>query len=211
MSFSREVTYLLVIVAVVVCPEMVGAQNLREMARQQAIRHPGVPLLIPQAPSDYSPKTIEELARESEVVLQGKVSRVGSYPANDDRVLTDFRILEPQVIAGRLDSASAPRQGPGVPVILTVWGGEVVVEGVPIRGVETNGEAIKDGAQYLLFLRRARQSGPGRYEIHYGGVFEIVAGEAKPLIKNADTIFKGTNDTRLTELISRIQTAVQAR
>jgi hypothetical protein len=179
------------------------------MAREQSIRNPGVPLLIPQAPSDYLPKTIEALARESEVVLLGRMSKVESYlSASGDQVLTDFSILAPQVIAGRLNSLSVPRPGEGVPLILTVWGGEVVVDDVPVRGVKTDGEPIKDGAQYLLFLRQARQSGPGRYEIYYGGAFEIVHSEAKPLLRNADTIFKGTNDTRLTELTSRIQKAM---
>jgi hypothetical protein len=212
MSFPREITYLAAIVAVVVCAETVSAQKLREMAREQSIRNPGVPLLIPQAPSDYLPKTIEELAMESEVVLQARMSKVESYlGASGNQVLTDFSILAPQVIAGRINPVSVRRPGAGVPLILTVWGGEVVVDGVPIRGVKTDSEPIKDGAQYLLFLRQARQSGPGRYEIYYGGAFEIVHGEAKPLLRNADTVFKGTNDTHLTEMTSRIQKATRGR
>ena len=212
MSFPRKITCLAAIVAVVAYAETVRAQNLREMAREQSIRNPGVPLLIPQAPSDYLPKAIEELAIESEVVLQGRLSRVESYlAANGNQVLTDFSILAPHVIAGRLHSLSVRRPGPAVPLILTVWGGEVVVDGVPLRAVRSDSEPIKDGAQYRLFLRQARQSGPGRYEIYYGGAFEIVHGEAKPLLKNADTIFKGTNDARLTEMTSRIQRAVQTR
>ena len=116
MSFPREITYLAAIVAVVVCAETVSAQKLREMAREQSIRNPGVPLLIPQAPSDYLPKTIEALARESEVVLLGRMSKVESYlSASGDQVLTDFSILAPQVIAGRLNSLSWARRSESRP------------------------------------------------------------------------------------------------
>lgn len=212
MSSFKVVIHLLMLVAIFGGSGIAFAQNLRELAREQAIRSPGVPLEQPAPPGDYWPKAIEELAREADVVLQAKLSRINSYlTSNEDRVLTDYRILESRVVAGRLSAMSSQVPGPGVALILTVYGGEVIVEGVTIRGTDNNREAIKDGGQYLLFLKQSRRREPGRYEIYYGGVFEISHEEVKPLLKRADDVFKGTIDGRLKDLVLRIQTAVQVR
>jgi hypothetical protein len=39
-------------------------------------------------------------------------------------------------------------------LILTAYGGEVVLDGVTVRGLDTNREPIASGAQYLLFRRQ---------------------------------------------------------
>jgi hypothetical protein len=187
-----------------------AAQNLRELAREQAIRNPGVPLVRPAPPGDYWPKAVEELAREADIVLQAKLTRINSYlSSTEDRVLTDYSILGPDVIAGRLRLPPMQIPGKTVPLIVSVYGGEVVVEGVPIRVTDQNFEAIKDGRQYLLFLKQSRRAEPGRYEIYYGGIFEISQEEVKPLLKRADDVFKGTVDARVNDLVARIRAAVR--
>jgi hypothetical protein len=211
--FSFKVlSHLLILVSISGFSGIASGQNLRELAREQAIRNPGVPLEQPAPPRDYRPKAIEELAREADIVLQGKVTRIKSYLApSEDRVLTDYSIVGPSVIAGRLPLMSTGVPGKIAPVILTVYGGEVIVEGVSIRGTDHSREAIKDGGQYLLFLRRSRLPEPGHYEIYHGGVFEISQEAVKPLLKRADDVFKGTLDARLNDLIARIRAAVQVR
>lgn len=212
MSSFKVVIHLLMLVAIFGGSGIAFAQNLRELAREQAIRSPGVPIVLPSAPAELWPKAIEEIASQADVILQAKLSRINSYlDQKEDRVHTDYRILEPNVIAGRLLPLSMPVPGSGVPLILTVWGGEVIVEGVTIRGVDTNREAIKDGGYYLLFLKPSPRREAGLYEIYYGAIFEIEQGAVTPLLKQADDVFKGTIDARLKDLVLRIQTAVQVR
>ena len=183
-----------------------SAQNIRELARQHATRNPGVPLEQPAPPADYLPKSIEELTTESDVVLEGRLSGAQSYLApSEDRILTDFRILQPKLIAGHLMEPSKPVPGESIPLILTVYGGEVVVEGVTVRGTDNNRQAIKDGGRYLLFLKASRSGAAGKYEIYYGAAFEIVNNDVKPLLKEADYVFTGGVEPRMEELVSRIQ------
>lgn len=98
-----------------------------------------------------------------------------------------------------------------MPLILTVYGGEVIVDSVLIRGTDNDRAAIKDGEQYLLFLRQSRRPGAGRYEIYHGGVFEILQDKVTPLLKRADAVFKGSVGATLKDLIAQIETAVQVR
>jgi hypothetical protein len=95
--------------------EIVNTQNLRELAKKQAVHNPGVPLVQPASPAEYLPKTIEELTRESDVVLQGRLAEARSYLSpSEDRVLTDYLILEPRIVSGRLLDLRTlvPGQGP---------------------------------------------------------------------------------------------------
>lgn len=182
------------------------------MAQEQAKRDPAVPILIPASPAELWPTTIEEVASQADVVLQARLSRIHSYlDAKGISVYTDYRILDPKVIAGRLPSLTTPVPGPGVPLILTVWGGEVIVEGVTIRGVETNGETIEDGGSYLLFLKPTRARQQGLYEVHYGAIFDIADGTVTPLLKQASDVFKSTIDGSLKDFVSRIQAAAKVR
>jgi hypothetical protein len=212
MAVFKVLTPTLMLVAILSCSGLAAAQNLRELAREQAIRNPGVPLEQPAAPGDYSPKTIEELSEEADVVLQAKLSRINSYlSSTEDRVLTDYSMAGGKVIAGRLPLPLTRVPGTAPPLILTVYGGEVTIEGVAIRGTDNSREPIRQGTEYLLFLMRSRRPELGRYEIYHAGIFEIVQDEVKPLLKRAGDVFKGTSDTRLKDLISRIQAAVRVR
>lgn len=146
-------------------------QNLRDLARQQAVRNPGVPLEQPAPPADYRPKTIEELTREADVVLVGQLVRLKSYLGpSEDRILTDYTVLGAKVLGGRLSRMTQPAPGAIPSLTVTVYGGEATVEGVLVRGTDTNRDPIKDGAQYVVFLKESRSAQAGRYEIYYGGI-----------------------------------------
>lgn len=184
---------------------LMAGQNLRELARELGPRNPGQPLYWPAPPGEYSPKGIEKVAAEADVVLRAKLSRSRSYLGpNEDRILTDYSILDGRVIAGRLPLLATRTPGTSIPLILTVYGGDVIVDGVLIRGTDGNFEAIKDGGEYLLFLKQSRSSEVGRYEVLDGAVFEILQENVRPLLKQADILFKGTVPARLNELLSKI-------
>jgi hypothetical protein len=188
------------------------SQKLRELAREHAHKNSKTPLQVPAPPRDYWPKPIEEIAREAEVVLQAKLSPMKSYiSASADYIATDYSIRDAQVVVGRLPIVASRTPGAVVPLILTDWGGETMVDGVLIRAIETSREAIKSDTEYLLFLRPARPQHEGQYEIYYGAIFEVTEDKVRPLLHQADAVFKGTVNGSREDLIRRIETAVRVR
>ena len=190
-----------------------GTQSaLLDQARKQSMENPGVPLNQPAPPGDYWPTEIATVSREATVVLVARLSKLKSYVApGGDHILTDYEIRAPRVIAGAFAMVAKGRPGQGTPLILTVYGGDVVLVGVQVRGTDYNREAINDGAEFLLFLRETPGKEPGRYQIHYGAIFEVSGQSARPLLKGADEVFKGTIDPQLKEMIARVQAAVMDR
>jgi hypothetical protein len=166
----------------------------------------------PASPAHYEPKTIEELTREAEVVVQATLVLARSYVTpRADRVLTDYSIVTPTVLAGRSPVSTPNRDGTAPALILTVYGGEVVLEAVTVRGLDTNREPITSGGQYLLFLMPSRSGQAGHYEIYYGGIFEIGAGNARALISDRDRVFKDATNTPLPNLLNQIRVAAPVR
>ena len=162
----------------------------------------------PAPPGDYAPKTFEELSKECDVVVQGKLVVIKSYLApSEDRVLTDYRLVAPKVLAGTFNVVASPTPGPGVPLTVTVYGGEVQLEGVHVRSTDNNRDPILEGRDYLLFLRQSRQKGPGLYEIYYAGIFEAAGNRLKPLLKRGDEVFDGSKNASLQEVVERLQKA----
>jgi hypothetical protein len=192
--------------------EVAAVQRLREMARHHAITRPGTPMPIPAPPADYFPTTIEQVAREAQVILRARLSKTRSYlDSAGDRILTDYRILEPAIVAGHLSSTPSARPGTGPHPTLTVWGGEAVVEGVLVRASDGNREPIEEGKEYLLFLKGSEPLDAARYVVYYGGIFEISETTARPLLRSAETIFKGATDGTLTDLLTRIRAGRTSR
>ena len=141
-----------------------GGQKLRELARAHSQKYPGTPLLQVGPLGDYLPKTIEELTREAEVVLHARLVRLKSYVGADgERVLSDFAIRDNLMLAARTADAAAAVQGASQTLIVTEFGGELMIEGVEVRSSAGGRAAITDGGEYLLFLKNARRPGPGRY------------------------------------------------
>ena len=203
--------FALLLVVLVMC-EVAAAQNLRELAHEHAKRHPGEPLLQVASPADYKPKTIEALTREAEVIVQATLVQARSYVSPDaDRVLTDYSIVTPTVLADRSPALTLSRAGTAPALILTTYGGEVVLEGVTVRGFDTSREPIANGAQYLLFLRPSRSGQAGQYEIYYGGIFEIAGGNARALIRDRDRVFKDAANAPLPSLLNQIRAAAPVR
>ena len=210
----KTLVCLFVIGAFVTGSSSAVAQDLRELARAQAIRNPGAPIQVPSPPGHYEPKTLEQLTNEAVVVVQATLSRFDSYLGSaGDRVLTDYLITAPTVISGRLSDSIQRVPGPGAAPILTVYGGEIVLEGVTVRCTDVNRGAIKDGGQYLLFLMLSRRPGPGRYEIYHGGIFEISGDQVTGLLRNAEGVFADflRNRPKPKDLVARIRKAALAR
>lgn len=211
MPALQRVVYL-VLFAILCLGGAATAQDLREMARRHARTRPGVPMELPAPPGDYRPKSIEALTREADVVLRATLTRIGSYlSSKEDRVLTDYTITSPRVIAGRLPvlTTRTPGESTRSPV-LTVWGGEVRIEGVWVRGTDGHRDPIENDVEYLLFLRPARMSTPGHYEIDSGGIFEVTPDALRPLLKRGDQIFPEFVEAPPREILERVAGTVKS-
>jgi hypothetical protein len=191
-----------------IAEDVAQGQDLRGFAKAHAAEKPGAALHLTGAPGEYSPKDIERLAGESDVVLRARLVRGEAYLGpNEDRVLTDYRIQVEQLVAGTLPLATQKAPGTTPPLTLTVYGGDVTVEGVLIRATDPNRHEIVDGRPYLLFLKHSRRGEPGFYEVHYGGIFDVSDNRVTPLLKQGGSIFKDTVGVALEDLIGKVKTA----
>ena len=208
MALARYAACLLTVGLLLLPPSTAGAQNLREIARHQAAKDPSVPLEIPAPPGHYEVKTMEEMGREARIVLEGRLSHPTSYLGrSEDRVLTDYTVVEARVILGQLSTPQSERPGPGKPIVLTVWGGQIDLEGVTVRGTDSDLNRITVGGRYLLFLRDSRANKPGHYEPYNGGIFEISGGRLKALLKNGNEVFPDAEHESLSDVIARVHKA----
>jgi hypothetical protein len=212
MSFKNMRSQLIAMAIVVLSTDAFAQTNLLEWVRQQARRDPNGTIQLPAPPGHYDAKPLEDLERESAVVLTGKLRRKSSYLGlKEDRVHTDYNITEVTVISGRLTLPAESISGEKVWPIVTVWGGETVVEGIRVRAIDRNFDAIEDGGDYLVFLRAARQSPIARYEIYDGAIFEIGAQYVTPLLKHGDDIFAWARELPMSELIAKIRASGKAQ
>ena len=63
-----------------------------------------------------------------------------------------------------------------------------------------------DGGEYLLFLMPSRGGG-NRYEPFHEGVFAVEEGKVKPLVRQADTLFKEAADAPLATVLANVREA----
>jgi hypothetical protein len=122
---------------------------------------------------DVSPVSIADLTKGSDLVVEGRLRPVRVYLSPGEQyVYTDYEIVSAQVI---VDRESAGRQpGPGGPTIVTLLGGEMVLEGKNVTLIDTTRRSLADGSQFLLFLKRTAEPGR-RYTLNRAtaGIFEI--------------------------------------
>ena len=179
------------------------AQTLRDRARNSGGKPVGSGVL-----SDIFPKSIEQLTSESDVVVIAMLQRQQTSLTADEKYLyTPYEMSNVRVVAGALPSISGAL-GKSNPLTLIHGGGEIVLEGVPVRSVDYH---LPDGlanGQYLLFLKQFRTE-PRQYQIYNGGVFAIDADKLRPMTAGSNTLFPGIKDTPVDQLVSRIQSAAK--
>jgi hypothetical protein len=193
-------------VALFIMARPLTGQTLSDQVRMS----PGTPVKI-DLQREFAPMTIEALAKGAHVVLQARLSKLGSYLMPDDEnVVTDYMLIGPRVIAGELPVTSSTL-GATVPLVLGAWGGEVMLNGTAIIATDhTMTEDLKNGTEYLLFLKKFGKVA-GHYQIYNGAVFAIEQGYARALIVHSDAIFRGASHVPVAELIPRIQRGAKSR
>jgi hypothetical protein len=145
----------------------------------------GRPVTLPVI-RDIRPLPISTLAR-ADLIVYGKLIHLKSY-MNDAKtdIYTDYQIIPDRVLVDR-SATGAKRPGQAPPRIVTLYGGEITVNGTPVKVVDTSLSRWTEGANLLLFLGRTDDE--DRYRL-YGddaGIFEIdSAGNVSSLLKHPE-------------------------
>jgi hypothetical protein len=88
---------------VAVVGSVLSAQTLRDRVREFGREHPDAVYRFPRAPGDFAgPQTIEGIARSADLVVQCKLTKGETRLVADEVAVTDYAIVEPSLLAGRL-------------------------------------------------------------------------------------------------------------
>jgi hypothetical protein len=137
------------------------------------------------------------------VVLLATLTRGQSHlTPNEEHVVTDYLVSDNQVLAGTLPAVLG-QLGATPAVVITVYGGEIVLEGKTARSMNYNMDLPSNG-RYVVFLK---QDGtvPGHYWIYNGAIFSINADQVRPLLKQSEDTFGGVHRAPASALIQRVQ------
>ena len=120
---------------------------------------------------------IEELV-SADLIVRGKLVRPQSNLSNDKRnIWTTYTLLPSRVLVDRTHKPSVP--GVTEPLMVTLYGGTVPVLGTTATMVDASLKRWTPGADVLVFLVKADDSGVKGYRPMGGasGVFEIASDE----------------------------------
>lgn len=183
----------------------VAPQELNERARDFAKRFPGEVMMVPGPLSDYSRKTVAQFTREADVVFHGRLIKLRTYISEDGRqVVSDYAIRDSQLLAATSDEAYSRAVDASKPRTVTLTGGELLLEGVQVRGASSVLRHVVDGGEYLLFLTRGGGEG---YALYSAGIFAVEGGRVKPLHVQAEYLHKDAVDAPLAAVLEAIQAA----
>jgi hypothetical protein len=127
------------------------------------------------------PVAFETLLQESPLVIIGRVHFARSYLTPDELyILSDFTIQLEQVLKGVVPVGQA-RPGQSRNLILTMYGGEIAVDGKKVSAKAMNTKELKSGERFLVFLQ-PYGTDVGRYKAAYGAIFEIQDDRMRSLL-----------------------------
>jgi hypothetical protein len=182
-------------------------QELNERARDFAKKYPGEVMMVPGPLSDYPRKTVAQFTREADVVFHGRLIKLNTYISEDGRqVVSDYAIRDSRLLAARSDEAYSRAVDAAKPRTVTLTGGELLLEGVTVRGASSVLRRVVDGGEYLLFLT-PRQAGGVGYTVYSAGIFAVEGGRVRPLHVQAEYLHKDAVDAPLATVLEAIQAA----
>ena len=117
-------------------------------------------------------------------------------------------ISEYRILAGTLMATSGPL-GSVTPPVLTMFRGEVMLDGVPARTTNFNFAPFAVGRN-LLFLGRGGKE-PWRYRLWHAGVFALNGEQVKPMLNQPDSVYVDVKQTPASTLIARVEQAAKSR
>ena len=129
---------------------------------------------------------------------------------NEMYILTEYQVA-PELgdWLGSQDSRSVkPRGTPAL--TLVVRGGGYTVDGFTVYDVDRTREPLKDGARYLLFLKRTDDK-TGRYTLFSAGAFQLGDDQLlKPTLKGAESAYRDLASRPSKEVLADIERLAKA-
>ena len=178
--------------------------------RERAMAAGGVPITM-SVMYDVELLSAADLAANADLIVEGRLVRLKSYYwPEEDTIYTDYRLIPNQIISER-GTRTNTSPGPSKPVVVTLRGGEVLMEGTPVTLVDSTRKVVNENTPLLLFLKRRGQTEP-LYEV-YGaaaGMFEIDRENVlhSTVRNNQSGEFHGL---RVQEALTRIKAAVRPK
>jgi hypothetical protein len=164
-------------------------------------RKPGTPVIFGVL-GEPIPLSVDELTKQSDLVVETRLSRLDTYVnADDTAIYTDFEMLPIRILAGNVPVA--------IPLMLRTYGGEVVREGVTIRAENHDSEQLKESALYLLFLKHLGPD-PTVYKLYNVGAFELSNDTARPLARGGADLYRDFSTT-YEDVIARVMKSARGK
>jgi hypothetical protein len=157
------------------------AQTIPDIARTKPVNP-----IVRGVLRDVTTVPLETLSKEAPLIVVGRLIWVKSYLTADQmNVLSDYAIQPDQVLAGTLmPTQNVP--GKAAAPTLTVYGGEVTIDGVTVSAVDHNLDLPKSGQRFLLFLKLFGADA-ARYQVVRGAIFEVENEKMRSLLKRSET------------------------
>ena len=148
----------------------------------------GEPVVILVA-RDLEPMPLADLARGADLIVYGKLVRQRSYlsEAKTD-VYTDYVLKPERLIVDRGRPSTVKSPGPTPPLIVTVYGGKLVVDGTQVTFEDKSLINWNEDANLLIFLKRLKGE-TNKFELYGGsaGLFQVEAGQrVKSLLRHGE-------------------------
>lgn len=140
----------------------------------------GVVVILAGSPR---PMTLQDMTRQSVAVLEATLSVVKSYAEDHTgAIYTEYELLPLRLLAGQVRGTPA-RPGFTSKVMLTRFGGEMMVNGVNRRTVFSQSRPLEEDHPCVFFLKET--SAQGMYEVFNDAVFDVAGAAFEPLTTRA--------------------------
>ena len=176
----------------------------------EAVRaRPNSPLIRGRM-ADVQPTTLHDLVTGADLVLDATVAELSTYlSSNQESLLTDFQVFPARVLVGNI--STEPKPDASSPAILTMYGGELTVDGIKVTDIDHALRKLETGHRYLLFVKRF---GPaGHFSLYKAAAFEVGDHQALKslLTRDEEHVFGEIIGTPFDEAVSKIEAIAAAK
>lgn len=159
----------------------VAAQSLTlpELVRRQAPQ----PLWQSRI-RELFPDALEEMLPKTDLIVQGTVDQFSTHLSTDQTELYTDYVIAPLRIVRRREVKSSGGISLPAPIVLTRWGGQMLIDGVSVTVEDANLPAFHVGEQLWLMLVYNRPDGKYQLPGAVSGAFAVEGGKIRPLVQH---------------------------
>jgi hypothetical protein len=159
---------------------------------------------------DTVPLPIATLAVEADLIVVGRLARRMSYLGDEQTsIYTDYQLTPKQVIVDRAGRLTPSTPGATPQLVVQVMGGELVVDGTPVKVTDSSLINWNEDSDLLLFSGVTADT-PPKFDFYAGtaGLFQVEPGtqRVKSLLNHPERDDDLQGQT-LKEIVRRIKAA----